>query len=393
MDRLLGDPSRVLSRFGPSYRAGLLTNDGARIVRSEGGPPGATSREALKEEGVNIVRLFSPEHGISAQGPDGVAMPHSLDPHTGLPVVSLYGKTRTPDPENLRGLDLILVDLQDVGARFYTYLWTLTHLLEAAAQAGIPAVILDRPNPLGGMEAAVEGPIPDRDFTPTFLGRWPIPIRHSLTLGEMALLLHAEMGLETEVEVLAMDGWDRSMLWRDTGIPFFPPSPGIPSPESALFYPGTALLEATNLFEGRGTPMAFRWFGAPWLDQGRLCEAINEMEHGEVEARPHHLESPAPSGNCPGILLESGAPKALRPVALGLHLMALLGTFHPDQFRWTPYPTAVNPEGENHLSLLLAHGKVEEILQHPEGFDSNMIDEWCRAPGWWDRASPHLLYP
>lgn len=389
----MGDPSRVLAPFGPSYRAGLLTNDGARVTQSGAGHPGATSREALMGEGVDIVRLFSPEHGLSAQGPDGVAMPHARDPDTGLPVISLYGNTRTPDPEALRELDLILVDLQDVGARFYTYLWTLTHMVEAAAQAGIPVVILDRPNPLGGLEAAVEGPLPQEDFTPTFLGRWPVPIRHSLTLGEMALLLQAEMGLESHVEVLAMEGWDRSMLWRDTGIPFYPPSPGIPSPESALFYPGTALLEATNLLEGRGTSVAFRWFGAPWLDQNRLCKAINEMKAGEVEAHPHHLAIPGSSGDCPGVLLNSGAPEALRPVALGLHLLVLLGTFHPDRFRWTPYPTAVNPKGGNHLSLLLAHGKVEEILQHPEGFNSAMIDEWCRAPGWWDRASPHLLYP
>ena len=343
---------------------------------------------------MNVTRLFTPEHGISARNPDGVAVPPGQDPDTGLPVASLYGEALRPDPTALQELDLILVDLQDVGARFYTYLWSLSHLLEVAAQEGVPVLILDRPNPLGGLEADVEGPLPQGAFTPTFLGRWPVPIRHSLTLAEMALLLEAEMGISPGVEVLAMEGWDRHMLWRDTGLQFFPPSPGIPSPESALFYPGTALLEATNVNEGRGTPFAFRWFGASWMDPGPLCAAIQEAGKHGIEAHTHSMIVPGSEAPCPGVILNPVAPRTLRPVALGLQLLALLRTLHPGQIRWTPYPTVVNPEGAGHLSLLLAHPEVEERLdRRPETIDSAIIEEWCRAPDWWDRANPHLLYP
>jgi uncharacterized protein YbbC (DUF1343 family) len=374
-------------------RMGLLSNDGARPASLAHTP----TRVALREAGIDLTHLFSPEHGLSASTPDGVAVPHGSDVLTGLPVTSLYGARLQPEPKLLESLDSILVDLQDVGARFYTYLWTLTYLMDACSQADVSLVVLDRPNPLGGLEEWVEGPLPDAGSPATFLGRWPIPVRHSMTLGEMALLLRAEMGLELELLVIPMKGWNRDMLWRDTGLPFHPPSPGIPSPESALLYPGLALLEATNVQEGRGTDWSFRWVGAPWMEEGggtqSLAHGLNALEHAGVRARPHDLVLPGNDEPCPGVLLDIHSPREVRPVALGLRVLALLLSLWRNRFSWTPYPTAVNPSGRGHLLRLLARSDVVDTLeQTPEQLDKGTVDRWTEAPGWWRRVGPHLLY-
>jgi uncharacterized protein YbbC (DUF1343 family) len=337
---------------------------------------------------VPLAHLFSPEHGLTVTTPDGVPVPHGTDPETGLPVTSLYGDDLRPDPSALHQLDLMLVDLQDVGARFYTYLWTVSYLMEGCAEAGVPLWVLDRPNPLGGREEWVEGPLPEQGSPATFLGRWPIPVRHSLTLGEMTRLLRAEMELDLELHVITMEGWRREMLWRDTGLDFHGPSPGIPTPESALLYPGLALLEATNVDEGRGTDLAFRWMGAPWMDAKRMADALNRIGPDGVRARPQVLD-----GLRPGVLLDITAPRAVRPAALGLRLLSLLLILCPNRFSWTPYPTAVNPGGSGHLLRLLGRSEVVETLERvPESIDSDTLERWTRAPEWWTRAGPHLLY-
>ncbi len=394
-------------------RIGLLSNDGS----GPGTDSHAPGRVALLEAGIPLTHLFSPEHGLSASAPDGAAVPHGTDSLTGLPVTSLYGPQLRPEPGLLSDLDSVLVDLQDVGARFYTYLWTLTHLMEACSEAGIPLVILDRPNPLGGLREWVEGPLPDAESgiklhikarpkpqpklqaksQTNFLGRWPIPIRHSLTLGEMGLLLQAEMQLKLDLQVVPLDGWRRDMLWRDTGLPFRPPSPGIPSPESALLYPGLAFLEATNVLEGRGTAFSFRWVGAPWMvEEGgaqALADSLNRSGGSGIRARPHHLDLPEKGESCPGVLLDITDPGEVRPVALGLRLLSVLCTLWPTRFSWTPYPATVNPSGSGHLLRLLARSELVETLERaPESLDESTLESWTAAPGWWNRARPHLLY-
>jgi uncharacterized protein YbbC (DUF1343 family) len=301
----------------------------------------------------------------------------------------------------------MLVDLPDAGARFYTYHWTLAHVLEACSENGVPMLVLDRPNPLGGREEWVEGPLPDHDAPATFLCRWPIPVRHSMTLGEVALLLREEMELTLELQVVPMEGWRRDMLWRDTGLPFSPPSPGIPTPESALLYPGLALLESTNVLEGRGTDLSFQWLGAPWMEEGggtrALADELNRWGISGVTAKAHVLNvrekgEAGPGGAglgsaCPGVLLEVTDPREVRPVALGLRLLAILPTLWPNRFSWGPYPTAVNPSGRGHLLRLLGRtAMVEGLKMLPGSLDESTILEWTAAPGWWDRVAPHLLY-
>ncbi len=395
VDRVLRDPGAFPALFRPGGRVGLVTSDGAPpgsgTTRGRSSPP--STRLALQTAGVPLARLFAPEHGLSAAAADGEGIGDGLDAQTGLTVVSLYGARFSPDPTALADLDLVLFDLQDVGARFYTFLWTLSHLMERCSEVGIPLWVLDRPNPLGGEEESVEGPLPDPLAPDSLLCRWPIPVRHSLTLGEMARLLRAERGLDLDLEVVAMEGWRREHHWPGTGLPFHPPSPGIPAYESALLYPGLALLEATNVGEGRGTPLAFRWLGAAWMDPGRLADALLEEAPPGILARPLCLRLPGTRDPVPGVALEVTEPRLVRPVALGLRLLALLGTLFPSDFAWGPYPTTANPAGEGHLARLLGRAPLVEALEgDPGSVDGPLIRSWTEAPGWWRRAGPHLLY-
>lgn len=370
-------------------RVGLVTNDGSPSAITALGHP--SSRIALLEAGVPLTRLFTPEHGLSALARDGSSVGDGWDRITGLPVTSLYGPRLTPPGELLEALDLVLFDLQDVGARFYTFLWTLSHLLESCAEARVPLWVLDRPNPVGGRPEWVEGPLPDPHATPSFLGRWPVPIRHSLTLGEMARLLRAEMNLSVDLEVVRMEGWRREYLWPATGTAFHPPSPGIPSFESALLYPGLAFLEATNVSEGRGSELSFRWMGAPWMEAEVGAQAVNQEEFPGVRARSRELRRQGVI--CPGVEIQITDPGALRPVSLGLRLVALLGTLWPERFGWSSYPTAANPEGGGHLLRLTGSAAAVKLLEEaPEAMTKDRLTELTEAPGWWARAEPHLLY-
>jgi len=434
VDRLLHEPGVSPGWVSSGRRLGLLTSRGAMA-----GPAAAasTTLRALLDAGVPLVRLFSPEHGLSAQEGDGVPVSNGVDGRTGLPVVSLYGRKLTPPPETLADLDGVLVDIQDVGVRFYTYARTMQHLMVSCAENRVPLGVLDRPNPLGGKPKHVEGPLPDPGLPTSFLCPWSFPVRHSLTLGEMALLLREEMNLTLDLTIVGMEGWKREMFWPDTGLPFHPPSPGLPGVQGVFFYPGLALLEATNVHEGRGTPLSFQWFGAPWMDGERVAAALEgaglpgmsvralALEGLELPGRtageggpagPPHSGHPGrqtgpenpvearagqhPEGGarrareCPGVFLEARDPGALRPVAAGLRILALLRTLFPGDFSWQAYPTWVNPSGESHLlHLLRSRGLVRLLEEEPERLlEGDLLERQTRAPGWWERARPFLLY-
>lgn len=251
-------------------RIGLITNH-TGIDRE-----GRSDIDLLSEHpGVELVALFAPEHGIRGTEDAGVQFSSAVDGPTGLPIHSLYGRTLSPTPEMLEGIDVLLFDMQDVGVRYYTYVSTMSLAMEAAGRAGIRFVVLDRPNPIRG--DVVQGNVLDPEFA-SFIGMHPVPMRHGMTVGELARMYVGEFGIEVDLHVAPLDGWSRDMTHADTGLPWRAPSPNMPSLESALAYAGTCLFEATPLSVGRGTDLAFQWVGAPWLDGEALAGALNAYD-------------------------------------------------------------------------------------------------------------------
>jgi uncharacterized protein YbbC (DUF1343 family) len=220
---------------------------------------------------VRLAALFAPEHGLAGAAQDHVRVRSATDPATRLPVWSLYDRRLAPAATMLEGIDAFVVDLQDVGARYYTFVWTMTLSMAACARARIPVIVLDRPNPLGGI--ALEGNLPDPGWA-SFVGLHPLPVRHGMTIGELAVYLNDTRGIGCALTVVPMEGWRRAMRWEDTGLPWVAPSPNMPTPDTARVYPGGCLIEGTNLSEGRGTTRPFELVGAPFLDAGRLSVAL-----------------------------------------------------------------------------------------------------------------------
>jgi len=288
-----------------------------------------------------VVRLFGPEHGVRGEAQDMEAVAEPSDRATGLPVVSLYGEEESslrPKPEHLKGLDAIVYDLQDVGTRFYTFVYTLSYVMEAAREADIPVIVLDRPNPIGGL--SVEGPVLDPALA-SFVGRFPMPVRHGMTSGELALLFRDAFALGGDVRVVPMAGWTRGLQFRDTGLPWVLPSPNMPTPETALVYPGGCLVEGTNLSEGRGTTRPFELVGAPWIDAAAFAEALAQA--GDAEGldgvlfraawfRPTFQKHAGRS--CGGVQVHVTDPARLRPFATYLVLVREARRLEPGAFDW-----------------------------------------------------------
>ncbi|MFN2372712.1 MAG: exo-beta-N-acetylmuramidase NamZ domain-containing protein, partial [Cyclonatronaceae bacterium] len=339
-------------------RIGLLTNDVARPALQTG----ITSRSLLLESGFRIVRLFSPEHGIAARAEDGAAVSDITDPVTGLPVVSLYGDRLRARAGDLSDLDLILYDIPDAGARFYTYNWTMSHMLEACAENGIPFFILDRPNPTGG--TVFEGPMQDAADRSNFLGRAVIPVKHGITTGELALLLNREWGIGADLTVVKTGNWKREML-HQTGYPFHQPSPALQTYDAIVLYPGLCLFESVNMSIGRGTDASFLQIGAPWLDPQKIIETVSAVLTAGVTLTAVTFTPdyrPWENRMCRGIHLTVVEAEAVRPVALALGLMAAIKITHGDVLEWTTYPTAANPAGGNHFMRLTGNAALKNAL-------------------------------
>lgn len=268
MARVVPGLERLLERPLPvrGLRVGLVCNP-STITRDL--VHGSLALSGLR--GARLVALFGPEHGIAADAQDLVEVGHSRDRATGLPVYSLYGETRVPTSAMLAGVDAMVYDVQDVGSRYYTFVYTMLHVLEACARERKRVVVLDRPNPLGG--EAVEGNLLDPEYR-SFVGMHPLLVRHGMTSGELALLFRDELALDVDLQVVKMKGWRRAMHYEDTGLPWVLPSPNIPTVDTAFVYPGGCLVEGTNLSEGRGTTRPFELVGAPWLDAHALARAL-----------------------------------------------------------------------------------------------------------------------
>jgi len=292
----------------------------------------------MRVKGVKLRRLFAPEHGITGAAQDLVLVGHEKDPLTGLPVMSLYGRRLDPDPRVLEGLDALIVDLQDVGARYYTYNWTMALAMKAAARANLPVIVLDRPNPLGGER--LEGNWPEAGWS-SFVGLYPLPIRHGMTMGELAGYLNDRHELGCDLTVVPMLGWRRGMAWEDTGLPWVAPSPNMPTPDTARVYPGGCLVEGTNLSEGRGTTRPFEWIGAPYLDGPRLARALERRGLPGVRFRPVGFE-PAfhkwKSQRCGGVQIHVTDAARFKPFAAYLALIAEARRQAPRHFRWRRPP-------------------------------------------------------
>lgn len=382
---------QFLSRSG-SYddsRFAMVTNHAATTVSY------VPSRQALLDRGLRIVRLFSPEHGLDAVGPDGHRMPDDTDPLTHRPVVSLYGQKFAPGEGDLCDVDAVLFDLPDIGCRCYTYLWTLAHVMEACERWDTPLIVLDRPNPVSGLMALAEGPLLDERHCSSFIGRWSIPLRHSCTFGELASFWRATRMPSLDLEVVSVAGWRRSMSHPAQKSSFIPTSPAITNFEACLLYSGLCLLEATNLSEGRGTPLSFRIAGAPWLDSIAVTAALNQSGIGGAAAR--HITFVPETGkyrgtHCNGIMLHVEDVAVFRPVSAALKIIWQVRQKHPDCFEWANYPTHANPTGEAHLDKLLGIRNSKRLFDQPRTDFMRSIESLLDVSAWRETIRPHLLY-
>jgi uncharacterized protein YbbC (DUF1343 family) len=294
---------------------------------------------ALEAPGVTLAAIFGPQHGFRADLQDNmIESPHVQDARRRVPVYSLYSETREPTAEMLASLDTLVVDLQDIGARIYTFIYTMANCLRAAARHGVPVIVCDRPNPIGGVD--VEGPMLLPGYE-SFVGQFGIPMRHGMTIGELARLFNDQFRIGATLDVVRMSGWQREMFWDETALPWIMPSPNMPTLETAVVYPGAVLFEGTQLSEGRGTTRPFEFLGAPWIDADAFAAVMNGQGHAGAHFRPVTFEPTFHKHArqaCGGCQIHVTDRRRFRPVHAGV---ALLGAFHdanPGKFAWRQPP-------------------------------------------------------
>jgi len=360
--------------------------------------------DRLVAAGVRPTRLFGPEHGVRGEAQDMIGVQDGKDSRTGIPVTSLYGETfesLTPTAADLGDVDVLVVDLQDVGSRYYTYVWTMALAMQAASRAGVAVVVLDRPNPLGGQASAIEGGIVE-PACESFVGLGAVPVRHGLTAGELARLVCAGMpwgaprfarAIDCDLTVVPARGWRRHIEFDGTGLPWVMPSPNMPTLDTAFVYPGQCLVEATNLSEGRGTTRPFEIVGAPFLDGFRLATRLAPLELPGVRFRPlsfRPMFHKHAGKSCGGVQLHVTDRETFRPYETGLALLAAARAEAPDEFRWRaePYEFVADPPAIDLLTgsaaarrAVEAGAPVGDLVAAYEPFEL----EFCEL------RRPHLL--
>jgi uncharacterized protein YbbC (DUF1343 family) len=339
--------------------------------------------DRVAEGGMRIGALFGPQHGFRSDLQENmIESPHGTDARRRVPVYSLYSETREPTAAMLEGLDALVIDLQDVGTRIYTYIYTMAGCLTAASRHGLPIVVCDRPNPIGGV--AVEGPMLDAGFT-SFVGQYPIPMRHGMTIGELAMLFNAHFGIGAKLEVVAMTGWSRDDYGDQTGLPWVLPSPNLPTIESAVVYPGTVLFEGTNVSEGRGTTRPFEIVGAPWVEPESFAAAMNARGLPGVRFRPalfeptFHKHAGIPCGGCQIHVTDR---QAFRAVETGVALLEAFRHADPARFSWRDPPYEyeyVKPP----IDILYGSARLREGLERGQSASD-------LAATWLDEVAPFL---
>jgi len=288
---------------------------------------------------INLTALFGPQHGIRGETQDNMIEWQSFrDSRTGLPAFSLYGETRQPTAEMLADVDVLVFDVQDVGTRVYTFIYTMALSMQAAREAGRRFVVLDRPNPINGLQ--IEGNLLEADHA-SFVGMYPLPMRHGMTVGELALMFNGEFGIGCDLEVVKMEGWRRAMWFDETRLPWVLPSPNIPTLDTAIVYPGCVIIEGTEVSEGRGTTRPFEMIGAPYIEPRRLVERLNEEQLPGCVLRPLHFEPTFhkfEGERCGGLQIHVTDRQAYKPVLTGMAIVAAIQTLYPDQFAWKQPP-------------------------------------------------------
>jgi uncharacterized protein YbbC (DUF1343 family) len=338
---------------------------------------------------LTLVALYSPEHGI--RGTAEARVSSSVDEKTGLPIHSLYGDTYKPTPQMLEGIDVLVYDIQDLGVRQYTYESTLVLAMQAAAEQGIPIVVLDRPNPVTG--TIIEGNILEPPYQ-SFVGIYPVLSRHGMTLGELARMYNAEQRIGAALTVVPVEGWRRAMWWDETGLPWVNPSPNIRRLEAAIHYPGTVFFEAINVSEGRGTDIPFEQIGAPWLKHSEVAAAMNAMHRPGVRFEAVEFSVSAAARKYPGQTLKGvhftiTDRDAYRPLATALLMIELIRRLHPDQFQWTGASRR-----EPGMLTIERHGGTARLRQAIEaGTLSELLREWeGDVASFREKRTPYLLY-
>jgi uncharacterized protein YbbC (DUF1343 family) len=347
---------------------------------------------AAHEPGVELAAVFGPQHGFRADVQDNmIESPHGRDARRRVPVYSLYSDTREPTAEMLAGLDTLVIDLQDVGARIYTFAYTMANCLRAAARFDVPVIVCDRPNPIGGV--AVEGPMLAGGYE-SFVGLYPIPMRHGMTIGELARLFNEEFGIGARLEIAALDGWRRERYWDETGLPWVMPSPNMPTLDTAIVYPGGVLFEGTQLSEGRGTTRPFEMLGAPGIDAERFAARLNAMQIDGAWFRPVVFEPTFHKHAhqaCGGCQLHVTDRRRFRPVLAGV---AVMGEFHrsaPDRFAWREPPYEYVHD-RMPIDILAGSDRLRHAIE-ADLPAREIADEWAAPTEAFDRVRQrYLLY-
>lgn len=321
-----------------------------------------------------IKAFFSPQHGFYAEKQDNmIESRHFMEPGLNIPVFSLYNDTRIPTKQMFDELDVLLIDIQDVGTRVYTFIYTISYCLETAKKYNKPVVILDRPNPIGGLQ--IEGNILSKDCS-SFVGRFPIPMRHGLTVGEISQFFNQECGIEADLTIIPMKNWKRHMYWQDTGLPWVSPSPNLPTPQSCMVYPGQVIFEGTNISEGRGTALPFEQFGAPFIDIEKIKSEADKIIKGAI-LRPVHFEPTSGKWQgqvCKGFQIHVTSKEEYNSYLSSLILMQLILKHHPHEFKFKEPPYEYEFE-RLPMDLILGSKTLREKIT---GFENliQLSDQW-----------------
>jgi uncharacterized protein YbbC (DUF1343 family) len=366
IDRLLTTDRRLIA----GRRVGLVCNPASVDATL------AHTADRLHEDpDVTLAALFGPQHGFRSDLQDNmIETPHVEDCRRRVPIFSLYSDTREPTPDMLEGLDVLVIDLQDVGTRVYTYIYTMANCMRAAARRGLPVVVCDRPNPIGGDD--VEGACLDQTWS-SFVGQFPIPMRHGMTIGELARLFNDAFGIGARLEVVALDGWQRSMYFDETGLPWVIPSPNIPTLDSAIVYPGAVLIEGTKLSEGRGTTRPFELIGAPSIDGERLAAAMNDRGLPGAHFRPVFFEPTFQKHareSCGGCQIHVVDRRAFQPLRAAVELIDEFRREDLSRFAWREPPYEYEHDKEP-IDILYGSDRLRRTLGEG-GSVAALVESW-----------------